>query len=216
MSAPTIVPSHGVPLSQMPPISLSTHANQDSCTTSPSESPPSAPVSKTNESIDVLESSIALLPKDFPVAAPSDILAAFSGDPALYNDPTIVSADLWEEILNQKMHIFLGKSDLELVPLVCVGENETSRFCRFVCYFVGQCSIDPMLFDSRVLVIHYQDSLAKDKPSRLIGAGESEEQTPWLQSPNDDAMRSSASSSQQLPVPTNEVINVDTIMEPFT
>lgn len=213
--ASTIVPSHSGTSSQMLPISISMHANQDS-TTPPSELPPPAPISKTNEPIDILESSIVLLPKDFPVTAPSNILAAFSRDPpALYDDPTIASADLWEEILNQKMHIFLRKSDLELVPLVHVGENRISGFCRFVHYFVGQCGVDPMLFDSQVQgftaaiqsmwvhqwlvkvpVTHYQDSLAKDKPLSLVGIDKSEEWAPQLQSPNDDATASSSSSSR--------------------
>ncbi|KAK0452007.1 uncharacterized protein EV420DRAFT_1645958 [Desarmillaria tabescens] len=206
-----------------PPISSSAYTshNESLHSHTTSLSTQSASVSEINNPINILESCIALLPENFPVAAPSDILAAFSGDPALYDDPTIASADLWEKILNRKMHVFLGKSELELAPLVRVGENGISGFCRFVRYFVEQRGVNPMLFDSRVrgFTAAIQSILARHKPLSFAGASKPGEQALSMQSPPGNlvvgnAMGSHTSYSQQLPVPTNEIIDVDTLIEP--
>ncbi len=86
--------------------------------------------------INVLESLVAQLPDNIQVAGPDDALTAFARDPCIHDNLSIVSVDLWEEILNQKMHIFLGKTDLELKELVHLGDNGMNAFCCFVHYFV--------------------------------------------------------------------------------
>ncbi len=98
-----------------------------------------------------LQSLILLLPDNVPMAGPDDLLAVFSGNPeSIHDDPSVATQDLWEEILNQKMHIFFGKTDTNLESLIQWGQYGIEGFVNFVTYFVEKRGVNPVLFDSQV------------------------------------------------------------------
>ncbi len=126
-SAPTVVHSLTSQLQVIPTTSLlTTKPHQDPQSTlttvsvsTPARSPSMPEPPQTPSALRRLQSLILLLPDNVPMPGPDDLLAVFSGDPeSIHDDPSMATQDLWEEILNQKMHVFLGKTDTDLESLV--------------------------------------------------------------------------------------------------
>ena len=85
-----------------------------------------------------------------PVAAPQDKLARFA-DAAAYDNPSIASDDLWEEVLNPFLKDVLGwgvTADLDLD--IQRGTLGFDAVAGFVAYFVENRSVDEVLFEGKL------------------------------------------------------------------
>ncbi len=111
--------------------------------------------------VDELEALTALLPAEFTADPINDALTVFQVDPALLDDHTIATKNLWEEVLNGMMHqAFWGKEDVELADMVRNGGKGLPGFCGFVHYFTEEQNVDKGLFHERIEgLIHVIKSL---------------------------------------------------------
>ncbi|KAF6746501.1 hypothetical protein DFP72DRAFT_823118 [Ephemerocybe angulata] len=118
--------------------------------------PPPPPVSdatspSTPAFLSKLRSLITALPSSVPIATADGPLASFAADPASFDDPSLASEDLWEEVLNTTMKAGLGwGTELNAGGLIQRGEWGMDGLLRFVEYFVTTRGVPVGLFEGKL------------------------------------------------------------------
>lgn len=90
------------------------------------------------------------LPNTVPLAAPNDKLARFA-NAAAYDNPSLASDDLWEEVLNPFLKDVLGWGvSADLDQDLRRGKLGFDAVVGFVTYFVEDRGVDEVLFEGKL------------------------------------------------------------------
>ena len=95
---------------------------------------------------------IKKLPDTIPEATNYDKLAAFAGNPADHDDPSLSVDDLWENRLNGLLKSVLGwgeEGDME--SIIRRGRKGLNGLGNFVRHFVVKRRVNEALFEGKLL-----------------------------------------------------------------
>lgn len=132
------------------------------------------------------------LPEIIPEASDYDALAIFSAIPCDFNDTSIPSGELWEEVVNKTLKFVFGWGiDGNLDDIICQGRKGLDGLADFVKYFIVKRGVDEALFEGK---LSYLMTALEEKYTHSIlhntlelmgaayGATESQVSTvPWFQ-----------------------------------
>ncbi|TFK70649.1 hypothetical protein BDN72DRAFT_870211 [Pluteus cervinus] len=114
----------------------------------------------------------ANLPDHIPEATEDDSLAILSRNPVEYDDPSIDSKDLWEEVLNPLLKSVLGWGrEMDTQDLIQRGEKGMDAVLRFTEYFISARGVDPSLFEGKLKIVSlFWISFDTDSPGAIESA----------------------------------------------
>lgn len=141
------------------PITITTEAvNIEAPPTPHVEAPVSPPA--VRGFLEELYHLIANLPNTIPEATEYDDLAAFGGNPHLFDDPSLDADDLWETVINQQMKSVLGwGAEANMDRLIRRGKKGLDGLFNFVKHFIVKRGMSEGLFEGKLT--HLMSELKK-------------------------------------------------------
>ncbi|KJA17143.1 hypothetical protein HYPSUDRAFT_70894 [Hypholoma sublateritium FD-334 SS-4] len=94
---------------------------------------------------------IAGLPNTIPEATEYDDLAAFGGNPQLFDDPSLDAEDLWEMVINQQLKAVLGwGAEADMDHIIRRGKKGLDALFNFVKHFIVKRGMSEGLFEGKL------------------------------------------------------------------
>jgi hypothetical protein len=91
------------------------------------------------------------LPETVPNAPNDDRLAIFDASLSTFDDMTIGSEDLWEEIINNILKSALGWGmEGNMDEIISQGRNRLGKLVNFMRYFIVERGVDETLFEGKL------------------------------------------------------------------